>query len=289
MMAEKHIDEATGVSTTGHEWDGITELNNPMPRWWLWTYYACIFWALIYSIAYPAWPMLTTTTKGWLGYSSRANIRKDMADADLLKADFRKAIADKPLAEIMADEKLRTFAVKAGAARFKVNCIQCHGTGAQGSFGYPNLNDDDWLWGGKVDDIHQTITHGIRSATDGDTRISEMPKFGDVLKPEEITQVATFVVSLTTEQTDSAEVASGKTVFAQNCASCHGDDAKGKRDVGAPDLADAVWLYGSSLEQITSQIRAARHGVMPAWGGRLGDVAAKELAVFVHSLGGGEQ
>jgi cytochrome c oxidase cbb3-type subunit III len=289
MMAGNHIDEATGVSTTGHEWDGITELNNPMPRWWLWTYYACIFWALIYSIAYPAWPMLTTATKGWLGYSSRADIRKDMADADILKADFRKAIADRPLAAILADEKLRTFAAAAGAAAFKVNCIQCHGTGAQGSAGYPNLNDDGWLWGGKVDDLHQTIAHGIRFATDGETRISEMPKFGDTLKPEEITQAATFVASLTSPQTDSTAIAAGKTLFAQNCAVCHGDDAKGKRDVGAPNLTDAIWLYGSSLDQITAQIRAPRQGVMPAWGARLGDVTVKELAVFVHSLGGGEQ
>lgn len=288
-MAEKPIDEATGVSTTGHEWDGITELNNPMPRWWLWTFYACIVWALIYSIAYPAWPMLTTTTKGWLGYSSRANIRQEIADADLLKADFRQVIADMPLAEIVTDEKLRTFAVAAGAAAFKVNCIQCHGTGAQGSVGYPNLNDDDWLWGGKLDDIYQTVTHGVRFTTDDETRISEMPKFFELLKPEEITQVAAFIANLTTPQTDDASVAAGMAVFAQNCASCHGDDANGNRDVGAPNLADAVSLYGSSLEQITSQIRAARHGAMPAWGARLGDVTVKELAVFVHSLGGGEQ
>ncbi len=136
-MADKDIDEATGVSTTGHEWDGIRELNNPMPRWWLWTFYATIVWALIYSIAYPAWPMLTSATKGWLGYSSRAAVREDLNAADLLKADYREAIAAKPLAEIVADEKLRTFAVAAGAAAFKVNCIQCHGTGAQGSAGFP--------------------------------------------------------------------------------------------------------------------------------------------------------
>ena len=288
-MAEKNIDETTGVSTTGHEWDGITELNNPMPRWWLLTFYACIIWALIYTIAYPAWPMLTTTTKGWLGYSSRAAVRKEMDEAESGKSEFRKAIAEKPFAEIMADEKLRAFAVAAGSAAFKVNCIQCHGTGAQGSPGYPNLNDDDWLWGGKIDDIHATITHGIRFAADEDTRVSEMPKFADVLKPEEISQVATFVVSLTAPQTDSAAVAAGKEQFAQNCVACHGDDAKGKRDVGGPNLADAVWLYGSSLEHVAAQISGPRHGAMPAWGSRLGDVAVKELAVFVHSLGGGEK
>jgi cytochrome c oxidase cbb3-type subunit III len=288
MMDDKHIDDVTGVSTTGHEWDGIRELNNPMPRWWVLTFYACILWALIYSIAYPAWPMLTTTTKGWLGYSSRADVRNDIANAELLKADFRKAVADKSLAEIVSDEKLRTFAVSAGSAAFKVNCIQCHGTGAQGSAGYPNLNDDDWLWGGKLEDIHTTLNHGVRYASDADTRVSEMPKFADILKPEEINHVATFVANLTTPQTDAAAVTAGTEIYAQNCAACHGDNAKGNKELGAPNLADAVWLYGSSVEQIAAQIRAPKQGAMPAWGARLGDVAIKELTVFVHSLGGGE-
>lgn len=287
-MAEKDIDEATGVSTTGHEWDGIRELNNPMPRWWLWTFYATIVWALIYSIAYPAWPMLTSATKGWLGYSSRAAVREDLNNADLLKADYRQAIAAKPLAEIVADQKLRTFAVAAGAAAFKVNCIQCHGTGAQGSAGFPNLNDDDWLWGGKLEDIQTTVTHGIRFTTDPDTRVSEMPKFGEILKPEEISQVAAFVQNLTTPHADTAAVAAGKEIFAQNCAACHGEDAKGNREFGAPNLADAVSLYGSAPDQIIAQINAAKHGAMPAWGTRLGDTVVKELTIYVHSLGGGE-
>ena len=287
-MAEKDIDEATGVSTTGHEWDGIRELNNPMPRWWLWTFYATIVWALIYSIAYPAWPMLTSATKGWLGYSSRAAVREDLNNADLLKADYRQAIAAKPLAEIVADQKLRTFAVAAGAAAFKVNCIQCHGTGAQGSAGFPNLNDDDWLWGGKLEDIQTTVTHGVRFTTDPATRVSEMPKFGEILKPEEISQVAAFVQNLTTPHADTAAVTAGKEIFAQNCAACHGEDAKGNREFGAPNLADAVSLYGSAPDQIIAQINAAKHGAMPAWGTRLGDTVVKELAVYVHSLGGGE-
>ena len=287
-MADKDIDEATGVSTTGHEWDGIRELNNPMPRWWLWTFYACIAWALVYSIAYPAWPMLTTTTKGWLGYSSRAEVRNELAAADLLKGDYRQAIAAEPLSEIIADEKLRTFAVAAGAAAFKVNCIQCHGTGAQGSAGFPNLNDDDWLWGGKVEDIHISVLHGIRFAADPDTRVSEMPKFSEILKPGEISQAAAYVVSLTDPKADAAAAAAGKEIFAQNCAACHGEDAKGNREFGAPNLADAVSLYGSAPEQIVAQISAAKHGAMPAWGARLGETVVKELAVYVHSLGGGE-
>ncbi len=287
-MVDKNIDEVTGVSTTGHEWDGIQELNNPMPRWWLYTFYACIAWALVYSLAYPAWPMLTTATKGWLGYSSRAELRGELASGESQKVEFRKAIAEKSLTEIVADEKLRTFAVSAGGAAFKVNCIQCHGTGAQGSAGFPNLNDDDWLWGGTVDDIHTTLSHGVRFVTDAETRVSDMPKYADILKPEEIVHAATFVANLTTPQTDTAKVASGKEIFAQNCAACHGDDAKGKREFGAPNLADAVWLYGSSVDQIAAQIRAPKQGAMPAWGARLGDVSVKELTIFVHSLGGGE-
>ncbi len=288
MMDDKHIDEVSGVSTTGHEWDGIRELNNPMPRWWVLTFYVTIVWALLYTIAYPAWPMLTSATKGWLGYSSRADVRNELAAADGEKAEYRKAIAEKPLADIIADEKLRTFAVSAGGATFKVNCIQCHGSGAQGSAGFPNLNDDDWLWGGKLEDIHTTLTHGIRYTSDPETRTSEMPKFGDILKPEEIDQVATFVANLTVPQTDTAAIEAGKALFAQNCASCHGEDAKGNREFSAPNLADAVSLYGSSPEQIRAQIMAPKMGAMPAWTFRLGDVAVKELTVFVHSLGGGE-
>lgn len=287
-MDDKHIDEVTGVSTTGHEWDGIRELNNPMPRWWVLTFYACIVWAVLYTIAYPAWPMLTTATKGWLGYSSRADVRTELANAEVLKADYRQAIADKSLTDIVADENLRTFAISAGSAAFKVNCIQCHGTGAQGSAGYPNLNDDDWLWGGKLEDIHTTLNHGVRYASDADTRVSEMPKFGDILKPEEINHVASFVANMTTPQTDAAAVTAGKELYAQNCAACHGDDAKGNKELGAPNLSDAVWLYGSSVEQIAAQIRVPKQGAMPAWGARLGDVAIKELTVFVHSLGGGD-
>ena len=239
-------------------------------------------------MAYPAWPMLTSATKGWLGYSSRADLRSELTAADSQKAELRKAIAEKSLTDIIADEKLRTFAVSAGGAAFKVNCIQCHGTGAQGSAGFPNLNDDDWLWGGKVDDIHTTLTHGIRFATDAETRISDMPKFGEILKPEEIGQVTSYVASLTSPQTDATAVAAGKELFAQNCAACHGDDGKGNREFGGPNLSDAVWLYGSSTEEIAAQIRAPRQGAMPAWGARLGDVSVKELTVFVHSLGGGE-
>ena len=289
-MSEKQIDEVTGVSTTGHEWDGIKELDNPMPRWWLWTFYASIVFAIGYMIAYPAWPMVTSATKGVLGYSTRATLDEEMDTANLAKASYLDAVASKTIDEVIADDNLRAFAAAAGAAAFRVNCVQCHGSGAQGGPGYPNLNDDDWLWGGSADEIQQTIAHGVRYEEDPDTRISEMPPFHDVLAPAEIAQVATYVASLTGHQGDAsaADIQAGAQIFADNCASCHGESGEGDREFGAPDLRDAIWLYGSSVDDIARQVRAPRHGVMPAWKGRLGDTVVKELAVYVHSLGGGE-
>jgi cytochrome c oxidase cbb3-type subunit III len=287
-MTKREIDKISGVETTGHEWDGIKELNNPMPRWWVLCFYATIVWAAGYTIAYPAWPMISSATTGMLGFSSRGELKNAMAAADAAKQGFAEAIAAKSVNEIIADDNLREFAAAAGAAAFKVNCIQCHGSGAEGSPGFPNLNDDDWLWGGSADAIHQTIAHGIRYASDADTRVSEMPAFGEILEKDQIHQVAAYVFSLTGTPSDTAAATAGKQVFADNCAACHGDDAKGNREVGAPNLADAIWLYGSSEADIARQVRTPRHGVMPAWSARLGETTVKELAVYVHSLGGGE-
>lgn len=287
-MSKEHIDEVSGVSTTGHEWDGIRELNNPLPRWWVWTFYATIVWAIGYAIAYPAWPLLTSATTGVLGYSSRQELSETLERVAAAQADKLAAIAETPLPDILADEELRRFAEAGGAAAFKVNCSQCHGSGAQGSAGYPNLNDDDWLWGGDIDTIHQTIAHGVRFAGDENTRISDMPAYGDILEPDQIREVAAYVVSLTGTPSDTTLAEAGKQVFADNCAACHGDDARGDREFGAPNLADAIWFYGSSEAAIAAQVRAPRHGVMPAWQERLGDTVVKQLSVYVHSLGGGE-
>jgi cytochrome c oxidase cbb3-type subunit III len=184
--------------------------------------------------------------------------------------------------------QLSQFAIAGGASAFKVNCAQCHGSGAAGFVGFPNLNDDDWVWGGTVDNIYHTIAHGIRHPGDDETRVSEMPAYGDILQPEEIKQVAAFVVSLTGTPADAGMVEPGKQIFADNCAACHGDDARGNHEMGAPNLADAIWLKGEGEAAIAAQIKSPKHGVMPAWLPRLGDPAVKQLAVFVHSLGGGE-
>jgi cytochrome c oxidase cbb3-type subunit 3 len=245
-------------------------------------------WAIGYTIAYPAWPLVSSATSGVLGYSSRADVKNELAAAEVAKSEYVTAIAAKSVDEILADERLRTFAAAAGAAKFKVNCVQCHGSGAEGSKGFPNLNDDDWLWGGNADAIHQTIAHGARFAPDGDTRVSEMPAFKDILEPGQIADVSTFAASLSGIEADPAKVESGRTLFAENCASCHGDAGTGNLELGAPDLTDVITLYVHSEADFASQIRSPKHGVMPAWGARLGDVSVKELAVYVHSLGGGE-
>ncbi|MER8375687.1 cytochrome-c oxidase, cbb3-type subunit III [Mesorhizobium sp. M1406] len=287
-MSDEHIDEISGVSTTGHEWDGIRELNNPLPRWWVITFYITIVWAIGYTIAYPAWPLLHSATKGMLGYSSRNEVKNELSVAEAAKGKYVAAIESKSVSEIAADDTLREFAVAAGSAAFKVNCVQCHGSGAQGSKGFPNLNDDDWLWGGKADQIQQTVTHGIRFASDPDTRLSEMPAFGDIITADQIKQVSAYVASLSETVSDQTLVVPGAKVFADNCVACHGDNAKGNKELGGPDLTDAIWLYGSGEAAIAAQVRAPKQGVMPAWGGRLGETKVKELAVYVHSLGGGE-
>jgi cytochrome c oxidase cbb3-type subunit 3 len=288
-MADKHIDEVSGVETTGHEWDGIRELNNPMPRWWVWTFYATIVWGIAYTIAYPAWPLLTDSTKGLLGWNSRKEYKVEQTAAAERQAVFVQQIKEKPLAEIQADSTLMQFAVSGGSAAFKVNCIQCHGSGAAGSVGYPNLNDDEWIWGGKVEDIYTSIAHGIRSPDDEETRISDMPAFADVLEANEIRQVAAYVVSARGDEPHApAMIEPGKQIYQDNCAACHGEKAEGNREFGAPSLSDAIWLKASTEDQLIAQIRMPKHGVMPAWEERLGDATVKQLAIYVHSLGGGE-
>lgn len=290
MANLNEVDELSGVETTGHEWDGIKELNNPLPRWWLWTFYLCILFAIGYVIAYPAFPGLHGASKGLLGWSSRADIRQELSAAEQANSEIVAKIRAAKITDILANEKLRTFAVAAGASTFKVRCATCHGSGAQGSPGFPNLNDNSWLWGGKAEDILQTITHGIRDASDKNARTSQMPAFGHdkLLTSDQILAVANYVRQISKQDADTALAATGAKIFTDNCAACHGDKGEGKREVGAPQLNDAIWLYKGDLNAIIQQINNPRQGVMPAWGSRLGDVTVKELAAYIHSLGGGE-
>jgi len=222
MTDHGDIDSVSGTATTGHQWDGIKELNTPLPKWWLYTFYLTIIWAVGYWIVYPAWP--------------------------------------------------------------------CHGSGAAGAKGYPNLNDDDWLWGGTLDQIMQTIRYGAR-AGNAKTHEGQMLAFGKegVLKPDQIVTVANYVRSLSGLPTRPGyDAAAGAKIFAENCTACHGENGKGNQELGAPDLTDKIWLYGSDEATVIETITNGRSGVMPAWEGRLDPVTLKAMAVYVHSLGGGK-
>ncbi|WP_297109947.1 cytochrome-c oxidase, cbb3-type subunit III [uncultured Devosia sp.] len=285
----REIDELTGTETTGHEWDGIKELNTPMPRWWLWTFYATIAFSVGYTILFPAWPMISSATGGVLGYSSRAELHQDLSNLQTANQAVVNRITELPLHEILADGELTRFASAAGASAFKVNCSQCHGTGAAGASGYPNLNDDSWIWGGTVDDIYLTIAHGVRSATDPDTRFNLMPNFGadGMLDRAQIKDMVAYVAGLSGIEAESASPEAAQ-LFLDNCSGCHGADAKGVAELGGPDLTDAIWLYEGSVASIEAQLNRARHGMMPAWSEKLDDVTIKQLAIYVHGLGGGQ-
>lgn len=289
-MADKRIDEPTGIETVGHEWDGIEELNNPLPRWWVILFGITVAFAAGYMVLYPAIPLLDHGTPGTQGWTSRGQLAADMAEAAKGREKVLAAIAATPLENLAANPELQNAAIAGGRAAFRVNCVQCHGSGAAGSLGYPSLKDDDWLWGGNIQEIATTITHGIRSPADAATRTSLMPSFGKdgVLTAAQIGDVASYVRSLSGEHASDAAAQRGAALFAVNCVACHGTDATGLRQFGAPNLTDAVWLYGGRQDQVEASITRAHAGVMPAWGGKLDAVTIKMLATYVHSLGGGE-
>jgi len=291
MADNKRVDEATGTSTVGHEWDGIEELDTPMPRWWLIILYATIVFAIGYCVVYPAIPMLTRASTGTLGWSSHGQFDAEMAADKTRKAPVMLALAQIPIERLPENSKLLAAAEEGGRAAFKVNCVQCHGSGANGGKGYPNLNDDDWLWGGDLKTIQQTLVHGIRQPGDDQTRMSQMPAFGrdGILKPDEIDDVVSFVRTVSHQDPANASSQRGAALFATNCAACHGNDARGNRAFGAPNLTDSIWLYGGDRETLTQTVTNARYGIMPAWGTRLDPVTIKMLAAYVHSLGGGEK
>lgn len=292
MCAKPIKKEPQQVETTGHQWDGIEELNNPLPRWWVWVFYATIVWGIGYTIAYPAWPLITQATPGLLGASTRADVAAEIARVDAANADIKARLVAADLNEIGADPALATFAQNAGAAIFRTNCSTCHGSGANGfeGKGYPSLVDNDWLWGGTMEDIYLVVAHGIRNTTDPDALYSMMPAFGvdGLLEPDQIAQVVEHVLALSGQEHDATLASEGATVYADNCAACHMDDGTGDRTQGAPNLADAIWLYGGSREAITYSVVNARFGVMPNWNTRLSEDQIRAVAFYVHGKGGGE-
>jgi cytochrome c oxidase cbb3-type subunit III len=284
-------DEVTGTTTTGHEWDGIKELNTPLPRWWLWTLYATIVWAFGYWIVYPAWPTITGFTPGFSGYSSRADVAAELAELNSFRDIQAAQLRTASLEDIRRNPDMLRIALARGKAAFGDNCAGCHGLGGAGAVNYPILTDDEWIWGGSLDEIHQTINHGIRWAQDEKSRVSEMPAFGrmGMLKKQEIAEVVEYVRSIAKLDVEKGvDLEKGKEHFTANCVACHGETGTGNKELGAPDLTDAIWLYGPSRQAMIDMVTNSRAGIMPAWAGRLDPVTIKALTIYVHNLGGGQ-
>ncbi len=277
--------------TTGHSWDGVEEYNTPAPRWWLIVWIMCIIWAVIYWFFYPTWPVPGGNSKGLKNWSQQSQLKESQDEIAKRQAVYLEKFSKASFAEIKQDKELMEFAINGGKAAFQNNCAMCHGTGAAGQKGFPNLNDDDWLWGnGKVEDIYTTLLYGIR-ANHEKTRSNMMPSFGTdkILSKEEIGKVADYVLSLSDEKNKNGQTFDqGKEIFANNCVACHGAEGKGNREIGAPNLTDKIWLYGGSKEDVVHTIIYARNGVMPNWIGRLDENTIRELSIYVHSLGGGQ-
>ena len=287
-MSRKPVPVKADPETTGHSWDGIEEFNNPLPRWWLWTLYLTIIWGIGYVIAYPAWPLISGATPGVLGHSTRADVAAEIQRFEAANAPVEAKLVAADLSAIATDPELTNYTQNAGGAVFRTWCAQCHGSGAAGAKGYPNLLDNDWLWGGTIEDIHLTISHGVRNTTDADARFSQMPTFGDLLEPGEIDAVVNHVLAISGQEHDAALATTGATVFADNCAACHMEDGSGDRAQGAPNLTDAIWLWGGDAATLTETVTQSRFGVMPAWSGRLSEADIRAVSAYVHSRGGGE-
>jgi len=285
MPTKIEKDALSGQDTTGHEWDGVKELNTPLPTWWVYTFYATIVFAIVYCVLYPSWPWVNSHTQGLLGQTNRADLVRELDQQAKERGTYIERIRSASLEQIAKDPALLAFAMAGGRSAFQTNCVQCHGAGGAGSTGFPNLVDDDWLWGGTIDQLYATIQHGIRNADDK-SRQSMMPRFGvdGLLTGAQVAAVTDYVMSLSGRGQATAE---GAKIWQEQCAACHQPDGKGNQELGAPNLTDGIWLYGGDRNAIYRSIFYARNGSMPAWSGRLDEATLKMLAIYVHSLGGG--
>jgi cytochrome c oxidase cbb3-type subunit 3 len=286
MPTKIEKDAISGTNTTGHEWDGIKELNTPLPTWWVYTFWATVLFSVVYCVLYPAVPSLSGHTIGVLGHTNRGALSRELAAQSQDRARFVERIRAASLADIRKDPELFNFAVAGGRSAFQTNCMQCHGSGGAGNTGFPNLADDDWLWGGSLEQIFQTINLGVRNANEK-SRQGLMPRFGadGILTAPQVSAVTDYVLSLSGHGTATPE---GAKVFQENCIACHQATGKGNPEMGAPNLTDGIWLYGGDRSAIYRSIFTSHAGSMPAWGERLDDATIKMLAIYVHSLGGGK-
>jgi cytochrome c oxidase cbb3-type subunit 3 len=306
-MSEQKLQSQT-VQTTGHAWDGdLQEYNNPLPTWWIYTFYATVVFALIYWTIYPSWPI----GKGWLSgvsnisyvnsegetvehhWNTRALLMEDMNKAAEAQKPYFDKIASMPYAQIAQDPEMSGFIVSAGKALFSENCAACHQQGGQGVVGFfPNLTDDDWLYGGQYEKIHETLMQGRRG---------HMPAFSEVLDAQQIDQLANHVAQLSGIPHDAGQAEAGKRLFTSEtaaCYYCHGADGKGRQEIGAPNLTDRIWLWAGvpATEDAGEKVAAIRsviynglnRGVMPSFADRLTPEQIKVLTVYVHELGGGQ-
>lgn len=288
MGSEKH-DPVTGRMTTGHEWNGIEELDTPVPRVVLFFLAVTALFSLVYWLLMPAWPLGVTYTRGLLGIDQRQVVARQVEDAVAARAAWSERIAAADdISALAADEALMRHVRETGRTLFIDNCGVCHGVAGAGGPGYPNLATGAWLWGGDLETLAETIRVGINSTHD-ETRIAQMMAFGrmGILDRDEVRNVAAYVRSLSGQELSQAERArldASAAVYADNCAACHGDDATGVAELGAPDLTDDVWIYGGDAQSVFTSIHAGREGHMPHWEGRLSPVDIRLLALYVAAL-----
>ncbi len=289
MPTKIEKDSVTGHMTTGHDWDGLQELNRPLPKWWLYVLWASIAAAVVMCVLYPSVPGITGYWHGLLGYSQRARVDQAVAEVAAQRAGAMDRIKALSFADIRRDPQLLEVAETAGRITFANNCQPCHGAGGGGNPGYPALAAGDWIWGGTLEAIQQTVTHGIRS-TDPDARQSQMPRWGldNMLTPEQIQQVADYVMTLFGTPVQGADPAPGRKLFVDNCAVCHGEAGQGDREKGGPRLASRIHLHGDDRAAVVAQVTNPKMGVMPNWNARLDEATIKSVVLYVHSLGGGE-
>ncbi|GAB3309391.1 cytochrome c family protein [Haliea atlantica] len=267
LFANRKRDVGENQRTTGHVYDGIEEYDNPLPAWWFYLFVITLVWAIGYLIMYPG----MGNYKGLLGWTQVEQHQAEVAEAEARYSEMRSRYLAQPIEEIAQDPAVRRM----GARMFGNECAQCHGADGKGRYGFPNLTDDDWLWGGSPEAIKATLINGRQAA---------MPAWGQILGDSGIAQATEYVLSLNGRSVDEAQAAKGKEIFASYCAACHGPDGKGNKAFGAPNLTNGIWLYGGSREQIAHSLRAGRNGVMPAFSDTLTEDKIHIISAYVYSL-----